>query len=303
MWEDLRQACVTLNLAADGARAAASGMGFADVDSNFEGTAGLQYQRILNSEGWMRLLNVHSGSSSANNWTGRPCVRNLPQVANTPQGRRPLYGDIKSGIGTLHPLGYEAVFNAKTASGLAFGLVDPLTSELLDVCAAQLDVDTYFHPGNADSFTPFFVASEQRTCFWICSSQDRKSIFDLPLPRALTGSIAPGAPLVHSDSGPSVDKESEKRAVLAHNKKEKAWLSRSVVADRRIKEFEVNTAVAEARKRNEIEALEARKKNEVECELLKSTTDTLLFKLKTAEGYGMHEEVITLKRKLRTLLG
>ena len=122
----------------------------------------------------------------------------------------------------------------------------------------------------------------------------------------------------------ATDKESEKRAVLAHNEKEKAWLERSVVADRTAKEFEVNTAVAEARKRNEIEALEARKKNEVEAlearkkneveaaearnknevesDLLKSTTNTLMFKLKTAEGCGMHEDVVNLKRKLRVLL-
>ena len=173
---------------AETARHDKSGCGFADLTNNFEKNAGLQYKLIKGRDDLLRMLDLHSGRTSSQD--GRPCVPDMAAHLNCAAGRRVFQGDSRTGCGGRHPLAPEFLFNGKTAAGLAFGLVG-LDGENLDVCAEQLDPSQYW---DADGY--FRTPALERDCFWLCTSYEARTPFDLPLTRPLQGTVLPGNALM-----------------------------------------------------------------------------------------------------------
>ena len=176
------------SVGAETARHEKSGCGFADLMSNFEKNAGLQYKLIKGRDDLLRVLDLHSGRTSGKE--GRPCVPDMAAHLNCAAGRRVFQGDSRTGCGGRHPLAPEFLLNAKTRAGLAFGLVG-LDGEPLDVCDEQLAPEQYW-----DTEGHFRAPSLARTCFWLCTSVEARTPFDLPLTRPLQGTVLPGNHLV-----------------------------------------------------------------------------------------------------------
>lgn len=176
------------NAVAETGRLDKSGCGFGDLAANFERNAGLQFKQCKGVQDVMRMLELHSGRTSGG--VGRPCVANLSAHVNCPAGRREFQGDHRTGCGGRHPLAPEFLFNAKRREGLAFGLVD-LEGNDLPVCEEQLDPATYF-----DANGYFRVPRLDRACFWLCTSTEIRTPFDLPLTRPLQGTVLPGNDLM-----------------------------------------------------------------------------------------------------------
>lgn len=139
-------------------------------------------------EGWQQMLDLHSGRTSGS--PGRPCVPDLAKHINCSAGRRMLEGDSKTGCGGKHPIAPEFVLNAKTRNGLAFGAVH-LDGTLMDVCEEQLNPSTYWR---GDGY--FDVPNIGIPCFWMCTSVETRTVFDLPLTRPLQGTVTPGKHLM-----------------------------------------------------------------------------------------------------------
>ena len=165
-----------------------AGFGFHALRDNFEGTVGLQYQQIATMENWQQMLDLHSGRTSAG--PGRPCVPDLAKHINCPAGRRQLEGDNKTGCGGKHPMAPEFALNAKRTDGLLFGTVHADGSPM-DVCEDQVTVSTYWR---GDGY--FNVPQIGIPCFWMCTSVETRTIFELPLTRPLQGTVCPGTELM-----------------------------------------------------------------------------------------------------------
>tara|TARA_B110000902_G_scaffold121145_1_gene141919 strand:+ start:320 stop:2848 length:2529 start_codon:yes stop_codon:yes gene_type:complete len=176
------------NAVAEASRLDKAACGFADLDANFEKNAGLQFKRVVGTDELKLILNLHSGKSSQG--PGRPCVADLAQHVNCAAGRREFHGDNRTNCGGRHPLAPEFLLNAKRREGLEFGLVG-LDGENLNVCAEQLNPKTYF---GDDGY--FRVPEFQKTCFWICTSTEVRTPFELPLTRPLQGTVLPGNDLM-----------------------------------------------------------------------------------------------------------
>ena len=200
------------SVGAETARHDKSGCGFADLLPNFEKNAGLQYKLIKGRDDLLTVLELHSGRTSGKE--GRPCVPNMAAHLNCPAGRRAFQGDSRTGCGGRHPLAPEFLFNAKTRDGLAFGLVG-LDGENLDVCDEQLDPASYW---DADGY--FRTPSLERDCFWLCTSYEARTPFDLPLTRPLQGTVLPGNDLMRlfveeerrAQAGAEADEDGEEDA-------------------------------------------------------------------------------------------
>ena len=165
-----------------------AGFGFQQIRDNFEGTVGLQYENVSTMEDWKRVLDLHSGATSGH--PGRPCVADLAKHINCAAGRRRLEGDSKTGCGGKHPMAPEFVFNAKRQASLEFGMVN-LDGSHMNVCKHQVDPDQYWTAeGN------FQLPDMNIPCFWICTSVEKKTPFDLPLTRPLQGTTTPGEHLM-----------------------------------------------------------------------------------------------------------
>ena len=172
------------NLVSETSRRDKAGMGFGELDSNFEGTVGMQYSRIRTGEDWRQMLELHSGRTT--DGPGCPCIGDLSRHLNCPGGRRKLEGDYVTNCGSRHPAAVEFLLNAKRRESLAFGLAG-LDGMPLDVCEEQLDPAQYWQN---DGF--FRLPKLDRPCFWLCTSPDRRSIFGMPLARTLQGTVVPG---------------------------------------------------------------------------------------------------------------
>ena len=173
---------------AEADRQGKAGFGFQQLRDNFEGTVGIQYQTISMMDDWQLNLDLHSGRTSTNK--GRPCVPNLAQHINCAAGRRLLDGDSRTGCGGRHPMAPEYVFNAKRAESLAYGAVH-LDGTNMDVYDDQLKVSSYWL-----SDGHFQVPQIGIPCFWMCTSVEKRTIFDLPLTRPLQGTVTPGNDLM-----------------------------------------------------------------------------------------------------------
>ena len=172
------------SMAAEASRNAKSGFSFADLDSDFEGTVGGQYMRVRNVEDWQQMLALHSGKTSRR--PGRPVMSDLAGHLNCAAGRRQFDGDYRTGCGGRHPAAPELLLNAKREESLAFGLAD-VTGEPLNVCEEQLSVRSYWLDDGC-----FRVPNIGRSSFWLCTSFQKKTIFDLPLTRPLQGTVVAG---------------------------------------------------------------------------------------------------------------
>ena len=169
-----------------------AGFGFEQVRNNFESTVGLQYLQISTMDDWQQMLDLHSGRTSGSR--GRPCVDDLAKHINCAAGRRQLEGDSKTGCGGKHPIAPEFVLNAKRRQGLSFGAVN-LDGSLMDVCEDQLNPATYWRTTPQGSGF-FCVPNIGKPCFWMCTSVEKRTIFDLPLTRPLQGTVTPGPNLM-----------------------------------------------------------------------------------------------------------
>jgi len=173
---------------AEQARHDRSGCGHADLRTNFERTAGMQWTGVKTIDDYMRMLEMHSGRTSYN--AGRPCVSNLSQHMHCAAGRRAFEGDTRTGCGGRHPAAPEFLLNAKRDEALSFGLVG-LDGIPLNVCDEQLDPSSYWEPSGH-----FKVPSTQLTSLWVYNSVEVKTPFDVHLTRPLQGTVLPGPSLM-----------------------------------------------------------------------------------------------------------
>ena len=170
------------------ARRDKSNMGFETVGQDLEATAGMQYTRVQTMKNLYTMYDLHSGKTSTA--SGRPRYQHLHAAIDTPEGRRRMDGDFKTGCGGKHPLGPENMFNAKLREGLEYGLAD-MDGNHTDECSTQTDPQTYFD-GNGFLQVP----NLERPCFWVCTCPDLLTPFDMPLSRPLQGTVIPGENLL-----------------------------------------------------------------------------------------------------------
>ncbi len=173
---------------AEGSRHDKAGLGFSALDSNFEANVGMQHKRICNVEDWQQMLEICGGKTS--HAAGLPCVKDMVAHMSCPAARNEFRGDKLTGFGGRHPLSPEFVLNAKRPESLLFGLVN-LDGSLVDIHPVQADVSTYWI-GDGCFRTPVLPQS----IFYLSTSLQKKSIFDLPLTRPLQGTVVPGTHLM-----------------------------------------------------------------------------------------------------------
>ena len=159
-----------------------SGMACFQLDSNFEGTVGMQFTRIINMESYYQMLKSHAGPSVGSE--GRMFVSDFDKHMDNALGHRVISGDPQHQHGSLHPAAPEFVFNAKRQQGLRFGTINLDGSEP-DIHPKYLDTSSYWDddgvfclPVNGD--------------LWMCASIERRTIMELSLPRPLQNQVVPG---------------------------------------------------------------------------------------------------------------
>lgn len=165
-----------------------SGFSSKDLNDNFERTVGMQFGRIKDMESYKSILSQHAGVSIANK-TGAMFVRDIDRHTRCPSGRRVLSGDKEHGFGSFHPLAVEFCCNAKRPLGLSFGATK-LDGSPGDIHPRHLDPNTYFQDAGDHFSCPEGID------LWICTSPDRRTIFELPLPRPLQNQVVPGEALM-----------------------------------------------------------------------------------------------------------
>ena len=198
-----------------------------DAD-NFKQNCGMSYRAMRHDQDMYRVLNLHSGQTTLE--VGVPFVPNIDAHINHPAARAAIEGD--STRGGMHPLCPEFALNARRAQryaqtsdgdwvmvpdgsdpteseiygGLRFGLAQIAGSspgKPLDVHPAQLNPDSYFGVGgeevNRGNFKLPRLTSNGTSVtnfFWICMGRQQRSIFEMPLPNPLRGSVSPGPHLM-----------------------------------------------------------------------------------------------------------
>ena len=165
-----------------------AGMSFKDLNTNFESTVGVQFNRITNMTQYNKLLKNHAGISVTNK-VGKMFVQNFDRHMDCPAGRRVLSGDKEHGFGSFHPAAIEFACNAKRVEGLTFGATN-LDGTPGDIHPKFLNPESYW---NGD----FFRLPEGTCDMWICGSVDCVSIFEMPLPRKLQNQVLPGDELMY----------------------------------------------------------------------------------------------------------
>lgn len=163
-----------------------AGMSVQDLNNNFEQTTGMQHARIFNMESYFNMLMMHAGGSVKRK--GKLFVGDIEQHMNTPRGRQELRGDLANGHGSFHPLAPEFVFNAKRAESLSYGVIN-LDGTPGNVHPKYLNPDSYWQD---DVFQ-----LPQNGVMFMCTSPERVTVFDLPLPRPVQNQVVPGDALMY----------------------------------------------------------------------------------------------------------
>lgn len=171
------------NYASEVDRRRKAGLTLSDLNTNFENTVGLQYNRLQNTDIYKKVLEIHGA--------GKMFVSDVNEHISNPAGRKTLSGDNVHGFGGIHPLSPEFVFNAKRSESLQFGSVN-LDGTPGNIHKRYLDASSYWH---GDEFSTFKLPCHDSN-FWICTSVERRSIFELPLPRPLQDQVLPGPHLM-----------------------------------------------------------------------------------------------------------
>ena len=213
-----------------------------DAD-NFKQHCGMTYRAIRHDQDMYRALKAHSGRTA--NATGVPFVPDIDAHINHPAARATIEGDPTRG--GMHPLCPEFVLNARRAQryvqtsdgqwemadgschadeemygGLRFGLAQISGStpgRPLDVHHRQLDPNSYFGVGTEEVNRGNFKlpqlshnGTSVSNFFWICMGRQQRSIFEMPLPNPLRGSVSPGPHLVELFLQERGDQEARDRA-------------------------------------------------------------------------------------------
>lgn len=167
--------------------------------AQLELAAGMCYRHVLNESIYKNLLGHYAGHNDKS--PGLPPV----DLAELPAGV--LNQKLSSGtdLGSVHPLGFEWVFNAKRPDALKAGLVK-LDGTLMDVDPEQVTVTSYFNisvPAVAKDTHAFRVpdwvgnnANGGKGCFFFQTDPKQVNIFDMVLPHAIAGAIKPGPQLM-----------------------------------------------------------------------------------------------------------
>ena len=162
----------------------------ADVSLEWHGCN--QYMRICTLPDYRDMLPSYGGRSDTHR-LGLPPL----DVANIPPGTlNASLREATNGEGGQSPLSPEFVFNAKRPEALGAGLIG-FDNQLLDVCADQLDPQTYFDLG-AGGTHDFMPPAWLRNCngLWLQSDPYKRHPFDMALPRALSAGEKPGPTLL-----------------------------------------------------------------------------------------------------------
>lgn len=165
-----------------------AGFSLKDLNGNFENTVGMQYCRITKMESYFKILKQHAGASVLNK-DGAMFVDNFVEHMDNPAGRRKLSGDKEHGFGSFYPASVEFACNAKRAQGLSFGATN-LDGTPGDIHPKYLNPDSYWRGD-------FFRLPEGTSDMWICGSVDRRTIFEMTLPRPLQNQVLPGDDLMY----------------------------------------------------------------------------------------------------------
>lgn len=160
-----------------------AGLSMADLNNDFESNVGMQYGRMDTTDKYKATLQTHG--------QGRMFVDDIHEHVSNPAGRKPLEGDQSLGYGGMHPLSPEFVFNAKRAESLAFGCVG-LDGSDVDVHPRYLDPSSYWQGDDLG----LFKLPGANASFWICTTVETRTIFDLRLPQALQNQEVPGKHLM-----------------------------------------------------------------------------------------------------------
>lgn len=163
-----------------------AGLGIFDLNNNFDGTVGMQFGRITDMCEYQTMLKQHGGQSYVDQ-TDAMFVEDFEKHINNAAGRKKLSGDTERGFGSLHPLGIEFVCNAKRERGLRYGAVN-LDGSKADIHEKYLNVDSYWEED-------YFRLPEEADV-WICPLVDKRTIFEMPLPRKLQNQVTPGDALM-----------------------------------------------------------------------------------------------------------
>lgn len=175
------------NIASEVERRKKSGLGTSELNNNFEATVGLQHERIKNMETYIRILQRHAGTSLKNPTGAAPFVDDPVAHLDNSAGRSKLSGEPMHG--SFHPAAVEFCCNAKRSKGLAFGAAN-LDGSPGSIHPKYLDTASYW---DGD----FFRLPEGEHALWICASVDRRTIFEMPLPRRLQNQVVAGPALMH----------------------------------------------------------------------------------------------------------
>ena len=178
--------CRNAQMTAETARNEKSGMGLLELDEKFHLTAGLQYRRVVNLETWRNLLRMY-GENGVHDY-------DWGAIVNEQEAKELLKGDHR-GYGSTHSLSYEVLFNGKTDAGLGFGVKDPMTGKKFDpeIHPDQLDCSKYWNEDGSFKIPEIIPGCKH---FFMSTSNDRMSLFELPLPRPASGNIRPGDALL-----------------------------------------------------------------------------------------------------------
>jgi len=181
-----------------------TGFSYQDLQKNFESTVGMQFVRMHGMETYCTMLRLHAGPSV--NSKGRMFVPDFSSHMDRPMGRRKLKGDPKNGHGGLHPVSPEFVFNAKREGSLRYGAIN-LDGSVADIHEKYLRTSSYWNgdvfklPANSD--------------MWMCTSVEKRTIMELPLPRPLQNQVVPGPHFMHLFNEHMDAKEKREREKLA----------------------------------------------------------------------------------------
>ena len=154
------------------------------ANASLEKNAGTQYTRVISVTVYTNLLDAYAGKSD--NSPGRPAI----DSSKIPRGVwNASSWHCKEGFGGTSPASPEWLFNAKRPEALAAGLVH-LDGTLMDVDPRQLDPKEYYDRDTGERRVPF----EEH--FFYQTNPTLRSVFDMPLPRTIAGSIQPGPTLL-----------------------------------------------------------------------------------------------------------
>jgi hypothetical protein len=162
------------------------------VGYNVSQHAALMSQFITSDSNWRTVLQYYANKTTGNP-KGCPVHDDYDALNAMDASDRMMVPDPSSRYGSLSPWAPEHLLNAKRPQTLGAGLGDLATGAPLRVKYDRLDPGSYF---DDDGNFRLPDSEEGGSFFWLCTDRDARSVWQLPLPRPLQGSVTPGPNLI-----------------------------------------------------------------------------------------------------------